>query len=147
MQHAIETLRTIGSHCASGTALGNEEMHWLGEALHRFLTRQCPSLDHAAGVPAMRGGVPWWMEEAIRNRDSALRQLAATLCPEDTAHAKARTVHIACQRYAASTWRFDRYRDTAPTPHAGSPRALMWQAFRTAAVMPVSERHLRNILG
>ncbi|MDX1402445.1 MAG: hypothetical protein R3245_11020, partial [Kiloniellales bacterium] len=71
-------------------------------------------MDEALGLRAARGGVPWWLEEAIRKRDFALRQLAVSYFTDCSLSAKARSVALISRRYAATCWRFDR--DAAEMP-------------------------------
>ena len=73
----------------------------------------------------------------MRKRDAALRQLVANSCPERSLSAHARDVaRLAC-RYAASAWRFDREKKEMPKEYAGTPKAYLWQAFKSGARMPL----------
>ena len=143
----IERLRTISDRCLSGQPLDEEDALWLGSSLAQFLTQQCDSIAEALGLQFPKGGVPWWREAAIRERNAVLRQLAirhfSDLCPA----ARAREIYTMTLRYASSSWRFDRLRDAMPEHYAGRPSELVWRAFKSGATMPVGERHLRTILG
>jgi hypothetical protein len=114
--------------------------------LQRFLARNCESMEEALGLKYSRGGVPWWLEEAIRKRDDALRRLAAEHFFEMTPAAKAKGVHCIAVRYAASGWRHDRDRAQPPCEYTGTMKEYLWAAFKSGAAMPIGERHLRNIL-
>ena len=73
----IENLREISRRCAAGQPLSEDLSRWLGTSLESFLDHRCRSVDDALGLRFPQGGVPWWREEAIRERDIALRGLAA----------------------------------------------------------------------
>jgi hypothetical protein len=91
--------------------------------------------------------VPWWLEKAIRERDEALRKLAARFCSEHSTSAKARLVHSMALRYAGSAWRFDRNRQEMPPQYHGKTHEYLWRAFSSGATMPIGERQLRTVLG
>ncbi len=147
MYATIEALRCISLQCLSEEPLTPEQSHWLGASLKRFLDRQCPSLEEALDLRFPQGGVPWWREEAIRQRNAALCELAnrhfAILSP----HAQAQRIGEMTGRYAASAWRHDRRRDGMPAHYRGTPKEFVWRAFASGATMPLGERQLRNILG
>jgi len=50
-------------------------------------------------------------------------------------------------RYAGSTWRFDRDRQSLPAGYAGGVHEWLWRAFSSGAPMPIGERQLRHVLG
>ncbi len=130
MLQQIDTLREIASCCRAGGRLEVRHSRWLGDALEKFFEHQCPSSDEALGLRSGRGGVPWWLEEAMRKRDAALRQLVANSCPARSLSDHARDVaRLACH-YAASAWRFDREKNEIPKEYAGTPKAYLWQAFK-----------------
>lgn len=143
----IESLREISRRCLATEPLDEELALWFGDALQQFLTHSCRTIDEAVGLCFPQGGVPWWLEEAIRSRDAALRTLAATLDPDLSTTARAREVGSLTVRYAASTWRHDRERDDMPPAYAGTPKEQLWRAFKSGAAMPLGERQLRTILG
>ncbi|MDH3233908.1 MAG: hypothetical protein OEQ29_10290 [Alphaproteobacteria bacterium] len=143
----IESLREISRRCQTAEPLDEELAQWLGEALERFLAHSCRTIDEAFGLCFPQGGVPWWMEEAIRTRDEALRAFGGTLDPDLSTTARAREVRALTLRYAASAWRHDRERDELPATYAGTPKELIWRAFKSGAAMPLGERQLRTILG
>lgn len=147
MLATISALRDIGRRCLAAEPLTPEQSQLLGVSLTRFIEHDCPSLEDALGLRFPRGGVPWWREEAIRKRNSALRDLAARFYEGRGVSAQARDIWLLTSRYGASAWRFDRERDAMPEAYAGTEKQNVWIAFRSGAPMPVCERHLRTILG
>ena len=143
----IDDLREIARCCQEGEPMDERLTLWLGVALERFLTQDTRSLEEALGLQAPQGGVPWHLEEALRHRDAALRQLAARFCEGLSVSAQARQIHTWSVRYAATAWRFERARDEMPVHYEGTYKAPLWQAFKSGARMPICERRLRNILG
>jgi hypothetical protein len=142
----IGNLREIARRCRRGEPLNQPLQHWLGASLDQFLLRRCPTIEDAFGLRAPRGGVPWWLEEAIRRRDAALRELAARFFAEASIAARAKHIHLLAVRYGASAWRFDRERDESPARYGGTPGEWLWRAFKSGAPMPICERQLRSIL-
>lgn len=142
----IERLRQILECCTAGNQLDTGDARWFAAGVDRFLSRECASLDDAFMLRRQRGGVPWWMEDAIQNRDNALRRLADTVCPNGSKQDRVRTVRNLAARYAATAWRFDSDQEPMPTAYYNGPKELLWRAFKSGATMPLSERHLRNIL-
>jgi len=145
-QTPASRLRQIADDCLSGRPIESELASWLGQSLRRFLDRHTASMEEALGLKYPRGGVPWWLEEAIRERDDALRRLAGELFAEMTAAATAKKIHSMAVRYAASSWRFDKDREQPPCEYAGTVKEYLWTAFKSGAAMPIGERQLRNIL-
>ena len=143
---AVGNLREIVGRCQSGKPLDEGLAQWLATSLDQFLHRRCSSIEDAFGLRAPRGGVPWWLEEAIRGRDAALRELAARHFTELSVAARARRIHSISARYGASAWRHDRENDDRPERYRGTPTEFLWRAFKSGAPMPVCERQLRNIL-
>ena len=146
MMIVIDDLREIARCCRKGEPMDERLTNWLGTALERFLTQDSRSLEEAMGLRSPQGGVPWHLEEALRHRDAALRQLAACFRDGQSVTAQAKQIHTWSVRYAATAWRFDRNREEMPAPYRGTEKALLWQAFKSGARMPICERHLRNIL-
>lgn len=147
MMHSIQKLREISEQCLNGKPLDSDLSEWLGQSLQRFLAQSCRTVDEALGLKFAKGGVPWWREEAIRIRDAALRQLAEQFIDASSATDRARAVFNMTNRYASSTWRFDRERDEMPGDYAGTVNECLWLAFHSGATMPIGIRQLRNILG
>ena len=143
----IDNLREVARRCRAGEQLPAELAAWLGRSLEDFLFHRRRSLDDALGLRWPRGGVAWWMEEAIRARDAALRELARRFYPVQSVSAQARDVYNRSIRYAASAWLRDRNRGEMPAQYRGSPHEWLWHAFVSGAAMPVGECQLRQILG
>ena len=146
MLKSIEMLREICDCCQSHEPLSQNQCDWLGRSLEDFLTQRCTSLREAFGLLAPQGGIPWWREEGMRTRDQALRTLAEIFCEGYSVSARARFIGTLARRYAASSWRFDRERSEMPAYYTGTPRQFLWEAFKSGAPMPISERRLRSLL-
>ena len=76
MYTIIEFLRDISRRCLAEESLSPEQTEWLGRSLANFLDHRCRSVDEALGLRFPQGGIPWWQEEAIRERNAALQKLA-----------------------------------------------------------------------
>lgn len=141
-----ERLREIARRCLNGEPLDVDLSHWLGDALGSYLAKDAASLEEALGLRYGRGGVPWWREAELRERDEALRAMAKT-CFRETVSPCCRSQMMAelAQRYAATAWRTDRIRTVMPPHYAGTSREFLWRAFRSGAAMPLGERQIRNI--
>jgi len=146
MLHRIRKLQEISDQCRCGGSLTRDNAAWLADHLERFLRHQCPSLEDAFGLHAPRGGVPWWRDQAIRERDEALRHLAVRFFSDLSVTAQARAIEQLSLRYAASRWRFDRDADEMPEYYRRTPKECLWRAFKSGATMPIGERHLRSII-
>lgn len=146
MHNAIGNLKEISRRCLANQALDPELSRWLGVSLQGFLTQEFRSVDAAFGLRQPPGGVPWWREEAMWTRDTALRVLAAGRCDGWPITRKAREIRRISLRYAASAWRHDREREAMPESYAGTDKELLWRAFKSGAPMPLGERQLRSVL-
>lgn len=146
MLASIQNLREISLLCSSGETLPQELSAWLGKTLEEFLHHRAPSLDVAMGLKYPRGGLPWWAEEAIINRDRTLREMGAACFPETSRSAKASLIHTLSVRYAATAWLRDREQEDMPEHYRGKSHQYLWQAFKSGAAMPLTGRHLRTIL-
>ena len=146
MLRNIQQLREIANTCLDGKPLDQKHARWLGSVLNKYLSQHVRSIDDAMGLRSDRGGVPWWMEEAMRKRDQALRMLAEQFAAHLGSSAQARYIYQLAIRYAASAWRFDRERATLPEGYAGSVHEYLWRAFTSGAPMPIGERRLRTLL-
>ncbi len=142
----INNLREVARRCLAGEPLGGDLSSWLGTSLQDFLERRSGSIEDAFGLHAPQGGVPWWMEDAIRTRDAALRELAERFHAERSVSRQAQEIRLRAVRYAASAWRFDRERDAMPERYKGTQTECLWRALKSGAAMPISERQLRSIL-
>lgn len=147
MLRNIQTLQAIHSRCIADLPLPPELSSWLAESIGRYLEHSCDNLNEAFGVIQGHGGVPWWLECAIRERDAALRDLARTHLEGLSVYGRAKVVAELSERYAANCWPRDRMLAQMPERHSGTPKEQLWQAFRSGAKMPVSERRLRTLLG
>ena len=146
MLASIRNLREITTLCLTGESLPPDLSKWLGATLHDFLAQRAPSLDDAMGLKYPRGGVPWWIEEAIVKRDRVLREMGAACFDGQSRSARAATIHTLSVRYAATAWLRDREAEAMPAHYRDTPREYLWRAFKSGATMPLSERHLRTIL-
>ncbi len=146
MLAVINNLREIRERCRADGMLDPPLSRWLAESLDRFLNHECASLEDALGLRQPRGGVPWWLVEAMYARDAALRDLANALAGERSVSARAREVCKLTDRYASSAWLRDRERETMPATYADTALQYVWAAFKSGAPMPLGERQLRNIL-
>ena len=146
MYATIDSLRDISQRCLTAQPLSNEQLRWLGLSFAQFLAHRARSVDEALGLRFGRGGVPWWLEEAMRKRDAALRQLADRFHAGLSVSARARIIRIAAIRYAASGWPRDRNLGAMPAHYAGREQEWLWRAFESGAPMPIGERQLRHVL-
>jgi len=147
MTMTVMMLRDIAKKCKSGLPLPPTHAKWLGEVIHAFLEREAASLEEIMGLRFGRGGLPWRRAEAMRQRDEALRELAAAFFTETGPCATAREIATLAVRYGASAWRDDRNHDAMPQRYIGKPQAYLWRAFKSGATMPLGERQIRNIVG
>ena len=143
----IQTLDAIRNHCARGLPLSAELSIWLAERLRRYLEQDCENLNEAFGLIQGRGGLPWWRERAIRERDAALRALSREFFNTEAPGRRARAIARLSRRFASACWPRDRRRDAMPAHYHGNPNEHLWRAFKSGAKMPVTERHLRTLLG
>lgn len=146
MLRNIATLEQIRQCCAAGRPLSKDARAWLAESIGRYLRHDCENLNEAFGVIQPHGGVPWWREAAIRERDAALRELAEEHFDAMTVYARARAIFEIAERYASTCWLRDRHDDEMPDRYLGTPKAHLWRAFKSGAKMPVSARRLRTLL-
>ena len=147
MLSTVHNLREIARRCQTGEPLSPSLLSWLGQSLNQFLSHRRGTTDEAFGLHRARGGVPWWMEEAMRHRDAALRELARRFYPSISISAQAREIHKLAVRYASSAWLRERDIETLPAGSEGTRRQWLWLAFKSGALMPIGERQLRNVLG
>jgi len=142
----IEALHAIHSHCAGDLPLTPDLRDWLADSLRRYLEHDCDNLNEAFGVVQGHGGVPWWRERAIRQRDAALRTLSAAHFNELTVYGRAKAIAELSERYETTCWPRDQCLSEMPGRYRGTPKEHLWRAFRSEAKMPVSERRLRTLL-
>ena len=147
MLQTIQTLADIRGRCASQQPLTHAQCTLLADSLDRYLSHDCTNLNEAFGIVNGRGGVAWWMERAIRNRDDALRVLASNHLSDLSVYRQAKEIARLADRYASLCWPRDREIDAMPDRYRDAPQEQLWAAFRSGAAMPISERRLRTILG
>jgi hypothetical protein len=147
MLSTVQNLREIARRCQAGEPLPAGLSSWLGQSLDQFLSHRRGSTDEAFGLRRARGGVPWWMEEAMHRRDGALRELARRFYPTISVAARAREIHKLAVRYASSAWLRERNIEALPPGSEGTRRQWLWLAFKSGALMPIGERQLRHLLG
>ena len=147
MLAAINKLREIRERCREGEPLDLSVSCWLAERLDRYLDHECTSVDDALGLRQPRGGMPWWLVEAVYERNAALSGLAELIAADCSPSAQAREVRRLTLRYGASAWRHDRDREAMPGSYRGTAREYLWIAFKSGAPIPLGERQLRKILG
>jgi len=143
----VARLREIARLCESSEPLDPFLAQWLGEVLNAFFERKTTSLEEIMGLRYGPGGVPWRRAEAIRERDAVLRSLSNEFFADRSLCARSREIAALAARYGASAWLIDRNRDAMPEHYAGKPRAFLWRAFKSGAMMPLGERQIRNIVG
>lgn len=142
----IKTLRAIFEKCARGEPLTPAEAAWLAAAFAAYLEHRCRSMDEAFGLRWPKGGVPWWLEEGIRARNSALVELGERHFGDLSSTGRSKAIARLSRRYAAANWPHDAQQPEMPARYRGTPLAHLWRAFKSGAPMPLSERQLRNIL-
>ena len=143
---SMKYLCDIVERCRQGLPLDEEAQKWLAGLLDDFLTRGFAAFEEALGIVQGRGGVPWWLELAIRRRDAALRELAHRFFGDLNLSAQAKSVYTLAIRYAASTWNADKSLNEVPRHYLGTPHEWLWHAFHSGARMPIGERQLRSVL-
>jgi hypothetical protein len=146
MLSEVAQLREIARRARAGQPLGDDLGIWLADSLQKFLEHRCGSMDDALGLRAARGGVPWWLEEAIRRRNEALQGLAREHYPGMTPARQAKLIRAASVRFVA-VWPRERDLPAPPARYARTPREWLWRAFKSGAPMPLGERQLRTLLG
>jgi hypothetical protein len=142
----IRNLREIVECFRIGAALPADLAAWLERSLSEFLDHRCTSLDEALGLRFSKGGVPWWLEEGMRLRDAALRDLAERFLANESTTAQAQQILVMAERFAAANWPNDVRRAEMPDRYRGTPKECLWLAFKSGAPMPLGERRLRSIL-
>src|SRR5579872_1887852 len=147
MMSSIQQLHEIAQRCLRGMPLDDGLARWLGTSHDQFLKHRARTIEDAMGLRFARGGVPWWMEEAIRKRDAALRELARRFYSGLPASVQAREIQRLAVRYASSVWLRERDAVAPPPAHEGTRLQWLWAAFKAGAAMPLGERQLRHVLG
>jgi len=146
MMDTINKLRAIATMCQNGNPLPPTLAGWLGLSLTAFLEHRFSSVDEALGLRFAPGGVPWWLEEGMRYRDAALREIARRYVPNESISAQAAHIARLCRRFEVSCWRVDKLQSAMPVHYVGTLKEFLWVAFKSGARMPLGERRLRSIL-
>jgi hypothetical protein len=146
MLFQIENLHDIAERCRRGDPLDPAQAQWLGNCLNVFLSQRANHLDEAFGIRAMRGGVPWRTEYAMRVRDAALRALAQSLDRSWSLRARVLEIRRLTVSYAASSWRWDKSHSEMPAHYLGTVKEHIWTAFHSGAPMPIGVRRLYQIV-
>jgi hypothetical protein len=146
MLDAIHALDEICQACNQNRPLPDHLRKWIAGSIGRYLEHDCGDLNTAFGIQQSRGGIPWWREKDIRERNSALCELARAYYANQNLSTKARLIYRLMRRYSGTSWPRDRFKNQMPWNYSGTPQELVWRAFRSGAKMPVSERHLRNLI-
>ncbi len=146
MPTEIDNLHDDARRCSAGEPLPASLATWLGKSLDEFLSHKRRSIEDALGLVWSRGGVPWWLDEAMRKRDAALRELAQRFYCGQAVSRQAAAIYRAALRYAGSRWHSDCAAEQLPPEHSGTPYEWLWRAFKSGAAMPLGDRQLRHIL-
>lgn len=146
MTMPVENLKEIVRCSQLGVPPKSELIGWLGDCLSEVLAHRASSFEEAFGLQNYRGGVPWWLENAMQERNKALRALAKHHFADLPRTQQAREIATLASRYMASAWRFDKHRPEMPLHYKERPQKWLWHAFKSGASMPLSQRQLRNIL-
>ena len=112
----INNLRKVARRCLAGEPLEDDVSNWLGTSLQDFLERRSGTVEDAFGLHAPQGGVPWWMEDAIRTRDAALRDLAERFHAERSVSRQAQEILL---------------RGEMPERYRSTRTERLWRAFNT----------------
>jgi hypothetical protein len=142
----VARLREFVRVTRDGEPLDRLLQTWMSDCIDMTLRRQYRTFDDAFGLRGPRGGVPWWLEEAIRRRDHALRELASGFLTDQPTSQQAHWIRLASVRYAASAWSHDRDVPEMPERYRDTPRQWLWTAFKSGAPMPLCERQLRFVV-
>jgi hypothetical protein len=146
MLDSIEALSKVRQSCIADTPIPREIQLWLAGSIGRYLDHLTSDLDDAFGLNTGRGGVPWWLVRGIQERDTALRKLAAMYLPDLQIPTQARKIEMLSRRFASCNWQRDKDQKQMPKFYQGTYRECLWIAFQSGARMPLSERHIRNVL-
>jgi hypothetical protein len=142
----LNNLRVVLEACQAGGAVDGSLALWLATALETFLDHSCETLEEAFGLRNGQGGVSWRVAASMAVRDAELKSLARAHFPKLPVASQAQAIHVMCERYAATQWRFDRLSKTMPAAYRGTPKEHVWRAFQSGATMPLCTRRLRSIL-
>ena len=139
----IELLRRVAAGLRSGQ-LDPGDAFRFAERLEAYLTGAAAgmTLDQACGVKPGQGDEPWWVVDDRRRRDDAIAEYAFQFQPADLGHE--------IRMYDRGRWRRDRHSADMPPAYVGTPRELLFRAFRAnravAEEMPSSPAYLKRVL-
>jgi len=142
----IENLKEFVRCYQDGEMPRRDLISWLAECLDQVLSHRVSSFEEAFGLRNCHGGVPWWLENAMHERNKALQKLAARHFAHLSRSKQAQKIETLSKRYMASAWRFDRNGIDMPPHYRDHPQEWLWRAFKAGASMPLTQRQLRNIL-
>lgn len=146
MVRQMDLLGEIASRCLIRQGLTEDQMVLLAAVLRKVVSGQCRTIGEALGLQSARGGMPYWLEYAVRRRNFALARLAQIHFAGLSASDQARRIAALSTRYAATAWQFDQRREAMPEQYVGTAREWLWRAFASGARMPIAHRQLRTIL-
>ena len=141
----IEDLREVAARLRAG------ELGDLGLRLARGLdayfehAQRRDDARPALGVKAAAGESPWWVDDGLARRDAFVGEYAMRFCGGVVA-----TVERDIGIYAGA-WRRDKHRSEMPTGYSGTPRELLYRAFREneslgRGALPRSHRYIRRVI-
>jgi len=142
----LRSIREIANRCLASEPLDDAQSRLVGAAFQEYIDHRFKTMDEALGLTFPRGGVPWWLEEAIETRNSALQELADRHFSDRTRAVQARAIHRLATRYQTTAWLRDKERSAMEPGYEDTPKEWLWRAFQSGAAMPISERQLRSIL-
>lgn len=83
--------------------------------------------------------------QSLARRDRLLREAAARLCGQMSAHTAAWKLASELERYRSTAWRRDAAEPKCPARHRGTLRECFWLILRTRDA-PLSSRTIRRAL-
>lgn len=142
----IEDLREVAARLRA-SELGDAGLRF-ARGLDAYLEHASAgmTLEAAVGIKVEPGGSPWWVEDARKRRDQLIGEFAVRFCCADTTTARAEL-----RRYEDGAWRRDKRLTAMPSSYSGTPRELLYRAFRVnesiaPGRMPASDKHLGRII-
>jgi hypothetical protein len=140
---AVEDLRAAVADLADSDDVSARRF---GERLASYAERASAGAEllECLGLASVNGET-WFQVDARHQRDAALRELAR-FWPNKKTAGLAYEIERAAERYAASSWRFDKAREAMPAHYSGTISEWLWKAFASGAAMPLKKRRLETIL-
>ena len=144
---SVEKLRELLAVAESGqlAALGT----WLLPRLENYLTNapHGTTLDEALDLTVAPGGLPWWRQEELDQRNVAFRDLAKKHFGNLDLNGQADEILRAARRYRGGRWRFDRSTEFNSKKYADLRSQLLYEAFwHGDGDVPDSKRQICRIL-